>query len=264
MSTRLTVSRAGHAYALDGSRIPSVTTITGKLDKPALKWWAAKEAATWAATHRDAVDVLGEDEWIKQATAAHNRTRKLKADHGTDVHAYTRAVTRGEAVDVPDDLADEVRQAVKFMDAWGVQEIAAERPCFNTAWRYGGTFDLLARMADGNTWLLDWKTGTGPYPEWSLQGVGYASCDTYQDDDGNDQPMPTVDRVGFVMLSPAGWDLVPVIAWDKPTERDRLFGIFTRLIGVNAFVEWSTPNSNGHAAWAVLGEPMPSPTVVAS
>lgn len=262
MTSRITVSRQGHAYALDGSRIPSVTTITGRLDKPALMWWAAREAAQWAATHVDLLPAVGESEWVESATKAHKRTRKIKADHGTDVHAGARAVTRGEPVEIPDELADEVKQAVAFLDAWGVQEIAAERPCYNDTWRYGGRFDLLATMADGNTWLLDWKTGKGPYPEWALQAAGYASCDYYQDDDGNDMRMPRIDRLGFVLLSPSGWDLVPVVAWDQARDRERLVEVFNRLIGVNAFVEWSTPNAQGQAAWPVLGEPMPTPSGV--
>lgn len=256
MTSRIGTSRAGHAYALDGERIPSVTTIIGNATpKRALIGWAAREAATWAATHRELVDAIGEQEWIDQAANAHTRARNKAATRGTDIHRWAQAALAGEPVDVPDEHADVVRQAVDFMDTWQVREIAAERPCVNTEWQYGGTFDLLAEMADGALWLLDWKTGKGPFTEQALQLAAYASCDIYKHADGNDVAMPNPDRLGFVMLSADGWDLVPVIG-----ATERLFSVFSRMIGVSNFVQWSTPNREGVARWPVLGEPLPSPS----
>lgn len=254
MSSRLTISRAGHSYAIDGQRVPSVTTIIGNATaKPALKWWAAREAAAWAATHRDLFDVLGEREWVDQAARAHDRTSRDKMARGTVVHGDARRLVAGEPVDVPDDRRAITEQAAKWLDAWDAHEIAAERPCFNVEHRYGGTFDVIARLRDGATWLLDWKTGSGPYTEQALQLAAYAACEAYQAESGDDVPMPHVDRMGFVMLSDSGADLVPVVA-----DPARLFAVFSRMVGVSNFVEWSTPNKAGHAAWPVLGEPMPA------
>ena len=255
MSSRITVSRAGHALALNGDRIPTVTTIIGNsTPKRALLPWAARQAAEWAATHVDLIPAIGEADWIEQASKAHQRVSNAKATKGTDVHADALGLLKGEALDIPDERLAVTRQAVEFMDAWSVDDIAAERPCANTEWQYGGTFDLIARLADGNVWLLDWKTGKGPYTEQALQLAAYAACDIYQDDAGNDQPMPAVDRLGFVMLSETAWDLVPVVA-----DRDRLFSVFSRMIGVSNFVQWTTPNRDGVARWPVLGEPLPAP-----
>lgn len=260
MSTRVTKRRAGsgHGYAIDGTRVPSVTTILRNvIEKPALKQWAAKEAAAWAATHVDLLPAIGEADWIGQAANAHRRTSGRKADHGTDVHEVVRALAGfGEAVDVPDDLRPKVEQAAKFLDAWGVREIAAERPCYHPTWQYAGTFDLLATLDadDGATWLLDWKTGSGPWTEQTLQLAGYAACEFYQDTDGNDVPMPPIDRMGFVMLSDTEWELVPVIG-----DREALFESFKFARNLNEFVERTTLNSKGVAAWPVLGEPLPFP-----
>lgn len=258
--SRLTKRRAGsgHGYAIDGTRVPSVTTILRNvLDKPALRRWAAKEAAAWAATHADLLAAIGEREFIEQAASAPNRTSGRKADHGTDVHNVLLAVTAfGEATDVPDDLRDKVTMGARFLDAWGVEPIAAERPCYNATWRYAGTFDLLARLNDGSTWLLDWKTGSGPWVEQALQLVGYAECEHYQDTDGNDVPMPPVDRLGFVMLTDNEWELVPVIG-----DRAELWRYFQHARNLNEFVERSTPNSKGNASMPVLGEPLPLPAL---
>jgi hypothetical protein len=252
MTSRITISRAGHALGLDGDRIPTVTTIIGNsTPKPALLWWSARKAAEWAATHRDLLDAIGEDEWIDQAAGAHNRERNKAALRGTDVHRYAEGLLSGEPIEIPDEHLAITRQAVDFMDAWRVQPIASERPCVNLEHRYGGTFDLIAKLADDKTWLLDWKTGKGPFAEQTLQLAAYAGCDIYRDADGNDQPMPEIDRLGFVMLSDDGWDLVPVVG-----DTLRLFNVFTRMIGVSTFVQWTTPNRDGVARWPVLGEPV--------
>lgn len=261
MSTRITKRRAGsgHGYAIDGERVPSVTTILRNcIDKPALKMWAAKESAAWAATHADLLPAIGEAEFIDQAARAHMRTSGRKADHGTEVHEVVRTLTTsGEATDVPDDLRAKVEQAAKFLDAWGVREIAAERPCYNATWRYAGTFDVLAKLDadDGRTWLLDWKTGSGPWTEQVLQLAGYAACEMYQDESGNDVAMPPIDRMGFVMLTDNEWELVPVISGVGP-----LFDSFKHARNLNVFVEDTTPNSKGVARWPVLGEPLPLPS----
>jgi len=252
MTSRLTTSRAGHAYAIDGERVPSVTTIIGNATpKRALLGWAAREAAHWAATHTDLIDAIGEDEWIDQAARAHTRKASKAATRGIDVHADAQGLLEGKALDIPDERLAITRQAVDFMDTWHVEAIAAERPCANTEHNYAGTFDLIARLGDGKTWLLDWKTGKGPYTEQTLQLAAYAACDIYRDADGNDAPMPEIDRLGFVMLSDDGWDLVPVIG-----DTLRLFNVFTRMIGVSTFVQWTTPNRDGIARWPVLGEPL--------
>lgn len=259
MTSRLTTSRAGHSYALDGDRIPSVTTIIGNATpKPALIYWAAREAANWAATHVDLLPAIGEDDWIGQASKAHERARNKAAVRGTDVHRDAQQLVRGEPVDVPDERRDITAQAVDFMDAWGVHEIAAERPAYNIQWKYGGTFDLIARLNDGQVWMLDWKTGKGPWTEQTLQLAAYAKCDAYRDEHGNDVPMPAIDRMGFVMLSDGGWDFVPVVG-----NADSLFSAFTHMRRVSDFVEWTTPNRSGVAKWPVLGEPLPRPEAAA-
>lgn len=263
MSTRITKRRAGsgHGYAIDGERVPSVTTILRNcIEKPALKRWAAKEAGAWAATHVDLLPAIGEADWIDQAANAHMRVSGRKADHGTDVHETLQAVAAfGEATDVPDDLRAKVEQGARFMDAWQVETVAAERPCYNALWRYAGTFDLLATLASGpggerELWLLDWKTGSGPWTEQVLQLVGYAFCECFQGTDGNDVEMPDVARLGFVMLTDTEWELVPVIG-----SRPELIAHFQHARALNEFVERTTPNRKGVAAWPVLGEPLPLP-----
>ena len=76
-----------------------------------------------------------------------------------------------------------------------------------------GTLDLVADLADGQRWLLDWKTtASGIWPESALQLAAYRNADFYIDDNGDEQPMPPVDQAGCVWLSADGYDLIPVDA----------------------------------------------------
>lgn len=74
-----------------------------------------------------------------------------------------------------------------------------------------GTLDLVAELADGSLWLLDWKTGaSGIFPESALQLAAYQRAEHYIGPDGEEKPMPQVDRCGCVWLRADGYDLVPV------------------------------------------------------
>jgi hypothetical protein len=257
MTSRISKARSGsgHAYAIDGQRVPSVTTVIDNATaKRALIGAAAKETALWAAANVDMLPVIGEADWIEKATKARFEVWGKKAAKGTDVHRYAEQLVTTGTTDAPPELVPVVESAAAFMDAWQLDEIAAERPCANLPYRYAGTFDVLGRLADGQTWLLDWKTGKGPYSDQVLQLVGYAACNVYQDTNGDDRPMPPIDALGFVMLKDDGWELVPVA-----DSVDNLFPVFSRMIGVARYAQETTPNRAGIAKWTVLGEPLGAP-----
>ena len=59
MTSRLTYDERWHRYALDGRRVPNVTTTIGKAsEKPGLAYAAAREAALWALHHFGEVDAM--------------------------------------------------------------------------------------------------------------------------------------------------------------------------------------------------------------
>ena len=219
MATALAYRDSDHSYRLNGEPVPSVTTCTGVLRKPALIWWAAKEAATWAADNPDQLGALGRDLYVETATRAHVRTRDSASRIGSNLHGHAeKLASTGEAPDVPADDLAMVVQAVDFLDSLAVDPIASERAVYHDTFQYAGRFDLVAAIK-GEVWLLDFKTGkSGVWPEMALQQAAYRFATHMQgpSPDSDDLPMPPIAHVGIVWVRPDGWQLVPVRA-DRDT-----------------------------------------------
>jgi hypothetical protein len=203
----------GHVYDVDGVRVPGVTTITDSLAKPALVGWAAKTVAGVAIDRWDELVPLKPSERFELLRTAAWEDRNTMAVRGQDVHAALHALQTDPAGVV------EREELVPFLDAydrfdgeWKPREILVEAVVGSRAFRYCGTCDLVADLADGARWLLDWKTGgSGIYPEVALQLAGYRYAEVALDADGNETPMPAVDRCGALWLRDDGsYDLYPV------------------------------------------------------
>lgn len=202
-----------HRYKLDGQWVPGVTTLIGKgLPKPAIPYWAARTVAEWVADNPDltedlkrlggrgpTVAFLKELPWQKRDTAA---------IRGTDVHALAEKLVHGEEVEVPEHLAGHVQGYVDWLDQAQPEPLHTERPVASRQWLYAGTFDLIARM-NGETWLLDVKTSSGVYGETALQLAAYAHADFLLDPDGQEQPIPPIDRLGVLHVTEYGTTLYP-------------------------------------------------------
>lgn len=206
-------TRWGHGYKLDGKPVRGVTTLLNKgLPKPALPPWAARTVAEWVADNPDDLDVLrrnGRGPLVDFLKAVPWQARDEAAVRGTEVHALGERLVHGDEVEVPEHLAGHVDGYVKWLDAWQPEPIWTERPVASRRWLYAGTFDLIAKMV-GQTWLLDIKTSRGVYGDTSLQLAAYANAEFLLDDDGNEQPLPPIDRLGVIHVTATGTELYPV------------------------------------------------------
>jgi hypothetical protein len=263
MSSRLVFSAGRHTYALDGVRVPGVTTVIGKAtDKPALVYASAKEAAIWAAANVEALDILGPDQWIRQAAGAPRAVWNGKANRGTLLHDAARQLVNGdpltpvgpEGTRWPDDVIRSAEQLARFMDEWDAQPVVAERPVFHDQHGWAGTLDLVADLRDGQRWLLDYKTGeTGIYPKDALQLAAYRHATHVQvltEDGLADIPMPKVDRAACIWVRPEGYELRPV------RSDDLAYSIFLAMLPVARWQDWPREES--------VGEPVPVPAGAAS
>lgn len=238
--SRLVFTDQGHRYSLDGERVQSVTTITGKaLAAPGLVAAAARESAAWAAAHLDDVAVLGVESWTREAATAHRRAWDKARDDGVALHDLAERLLYGEPLPAegpdgtpyPDDLLRSAEQAARFMDAWHVDPVAHEALVFHELHRWAGRLDLLADLRDGDRWLLDWKTGrTGVWPETSLQLAAYAHATHVQMGSG-DVAMTHVDHAAAVWVRPDTWELVPV------RHDDQVYEVFRHC---QAVAEWAS------------------------
>jgi len=220
MSSRIVFNEGRHTYALDGSYVPGVTTVLNKaIGKPALINWSARLAAQWAATNREALDLLGEEEWIKTCTAASNRARDKAMRDGTLLHLLAESLVYGDplpdedpqGLPWPDEIYRSAEQLARFYDAWQVIPVRHEAVVYHEIHRWAGKLDLIADLGAGQErWLLDYKTGaTGIWPETALQLNAYAAA-THISNGEKDEPMLQVERLGAVWLRPDSWQLHPL------------------------------------------------------
>ncbi len=154
-------SKAHGPYKLkDGKRVPSVTTITGVLDKPALVRWANQLGLKGidSSTYVDALAAVG--------TLAHDMIL-------ADLSGGSVSAASSQADPATRDLAE--NSYLSFC-AWrkqhDIRPIALEKSLVSERFRYGGRADMVAEV-DGVLELVDFKTGKGIYPEMFYQLAGY-------------------------------------------------------------------------------------------
>ena len=216
---RLKFNENLHRYWLDGRPIPGVTTMLGKgVPDPALPRWAAKSAAEYVADNLEVLNALPDRESIIATVKQSPWTfRDRAAVRGTDVHAIAERLIHGEEVDVPEHLADYVNGYVAWLDVWQPTPILTERPLANAHWWYAGKPDAFITLPSGERLLVDFKTSSGVYGETALQLAAYRGAEFYVDTDGAEQPIPEVDGLAVIHVTPYGTELYrigdPEAAW---------------------------------------------------
>lgn len=220
--SRLTYSDSGHRYYLDGAAVPSVTQILGKaLAKPALVNAAAREAALYAVRNTEALALMDEDVWVQAVSAAPRKVWGRRAKDGQVLHRLAESMVNGDPMPadvfgepVPAEVRDMATQLAHFFDAWDVAPVLVEAMVFHEDHFYAGRLDLVADLADGTRWLLDYKTGSsGIWPETSMQQTAYRYASHYVAPETDaDQAMDAlgIDHCGAVWVRPDTWELVPV------------------------------------------------------
>lgn len=191
----------------------SVTTIIGALDKPALMYWSAEQAAAAACSIAKSlpsrIDEDGLDEtvkWLRDARFRRPKDRLSDTAMGTVVHALaeTWALTGG----MPDraqveqevrnegggrmpaagvkgeaDIAERIMgQFGRFLDDFQPDYLATEVTVYSPTYGYAGTCDGFFAL-DGTPLIFDYKSSRtsfdaqgrpkGVYPEIGLQLAAY-------------------------------------------------------------------------------------------
>jgi hypothetical protein len=210
----VTRSGSGHSYAVDGRRVPGVTTILDNgFPKPGLIQWSADATARYALQHLDDVDRSDPfkvyDKWRK-ARFGESDEAKVR---GTEIHELAARIVAGEHVEVLPHVHGFVDSAIRFLDVEGVNPVRTEQVVASARHGYGGRFDMLADTNRGRA-LLDWKTGNSPpYHEAALQLAAYRYAEWWLEADGTttgvDDPC---DWCGVVWLRPERFEVFPIVA----------------------------------------------------
>jgi hypothetical protein len=183
----------GRTYRIDGvGDMPSVTTVLGILDKPALIGWAKKvsleKVREELADHiidPEALEAFDEEQRLTAQfvdeilTAAGKRPDQIKdaaADLGTRAHEAIQDILDGK--DRSED--PEIGVILDGFDAWrdraGIVVDVSEQTVFSREHWYAGTLDAVGWLKVGSRWraiVIDWKTSLGIYPESACQVVAY-------------------------------------------------------------------------------------------
>jgi hypothetical protein len=177
--TEVTFYPASHQRRVDGKQIPSVSSISGMIDKSnALLVWSERLARKYLAMF------LGEtltENIIETAVMQYKTIKDEAGESGTDVHKlcelFILAVKNGTEKPVIDETISQpvingYNAFLKWYNENDVQFIESERDVYSKEHNYVGTFDVLMKV-NGIITLGDFKTGSNIYPEYFIQLSGY-------------------------------------------------------------------------------------------
>lgn len=177
-TVRLDFDPVKHRYKINGEYANGVTTVLSVIAKPQLIWWAAGEAANHFKANLvpgQALDELQIQSLCEEARKAHNKKRDKAADAGTYVHNWIEDFVNGEnpAMPINADLKRVINDFLEWWEKSDIEVISSEQVFCSPTRMLAGTADLVCKV-DGKLTIMDWKTGSGIYPEMFMQMAAYA------------------------------------------------------------------------------------------
>jgi hypothetical protein len=162
---------------------PSITTVLGVINKPALVQWAVNCAIDYLRNCLCEGEFSTEDidRFLDEAKYAHRFVKQQAADIGSEAHNWLEAYWRAKLFDIqgPDELPENqqvrncVEAALKWIDSHKITPLLIERALYSRKHEVAGRMDKLA-FVDGRLSVVDWKSSTGLWPEYVLQTSAYA------------------------------------------------------------------------------------------
>jgi hypothetical protein len=224
-----------YAHPSDRRMVPSITNIIDTLSKPALKFWAAREAANYAADNREKLAGLKRDEaFTLVRNAPFARTDDSPSAIGDIVHGWIERHVKGDSPSHDEIYAshhtarDMYLHFVKFRDTYSPEFTDAEFTVWSDKHGYAGTADISMRI-NGVHVLADTKTGQNVYPETAMQLAALARADVVLTVDGAEHPVPPYERFAILHLRPRSATLVPV---------DNIDAAFETFLALKKAFDW--------------------------
>lgn len=209
----------------EGKAFPSVTTVIGSLDKPALLPWAAGEVANASLERLAALHAAPEherqamlDAWLEpdpatgkpafhaDVLAAWRAARDTAASRGTETHALAEAIAHGLKPHVPEPLRGYVRGFLSFLRRFPDMRFAyTEATVLNRADGTMGTADAIVTIGE-RSFVLDYKTNkdASVYATTGMQLAAAANGDAIVYPDGRQEALPRISGGIGVGLAPDG------------------------------------------------------------
>ena len=210
-----------YAHPARGRQVPSITNIKNVKGIDGLKWWAAREAATYAADNMEKLSHLGREEIItlvKGAPFAKGGSQDNSQAIGNQVHGWIDDYIKGnsappdsqpaELASAPRTAQNMWRQFMAFVDRYHPRWVDSEFTVWSEQYGYAGTADWSAEIG-GALVLGDSKTGKSVYPDMRYQLSALAHADFILETDGTERPLPKFDRYAILHIRPQSATLVP-------------------------------------------------------
>lgn len=241
---------ANHRYTkeTEGKKesVPSVSSILGLLDKPAILYWSIKKTVGYIGEHLPELRAAGltEDgalEILKKAKEFANEQAKEQAYIGTQVHKLLHQYLLGEKVyenDLDEKVLNAYTGAIEWLKDVNFQPLGVEQSVYHPILEYAGTLDTYGTARD-KTILLDWKTTDiwkekngkvyyteQPYTEMKVQPVAYAEALA------NMKEGLKIDEVWVIRLDKNTGKAEPYLI--EGSERSACWNVFLGLLDVKA------------------------------
>jgi hypothetical protein len=191
----------------DGIIVPSVTTIIGLLNKPALVPWANKLGL-------EGIDVKKYvDKLADVGTLAHQMILDYFKNVKMDFSEYSP--------EVKDKAENSFLSFLEWVRSKKIIPTFIEKSGISEGWGFGGTFDFYG-VIDNVFTLIDFKTGSGIYPEMSIQLAAYKMLIEHNDENGVEQAM-------ILRIPRTEDEKFEIKVW---TNLDKQWEIFKRLLEI--------------------------------
>ena len=167
-----------HVYSVDGTKIVSVTGVTGIVDKSGpLMWWGITQCLDFIKAGLpdfEAMDEVQQEQFFHDAHRAHLRTSRTAASIGTLTHQWIHDDMAGVKQDMPTNpkMLSSVNSFLDWTKDHELLPYSTEFKCYSKEHGYAGTCDYDGYVNDERC-IVDWKTGTKVYPEHRLQTAAY-------------------------------------------------------------------------------------------
>lgn len=180
---------------------PSISTLLGVIGSGALMGWMAKNGTAKLNVFADVVkENVGNDSFALLAKGAEGRWKLTEdtafwksgketgsdaADIGTVCHAWIEAHLQGRWIELaalPEKGRNAVDEYLKWEKEHQLETVKTEQTFYNCKLNYAGTADWVGKL-DGELSVGDWKTSTGIFFNYVVQGWGYALADETQNAD---------------------------------------------------------------------------------
>ena len=162
----LSYTPGNHRYMWNNEKVDlSVSAVCNSFATPfgAASGWAVKvirEELLRSNFLDEPLDRADWADWAKTLRNAPRRVSKLAADVGTAVHQFIEDKSGGflqPGLSIDPEIARCQRGVAAWYDQNVDQVLSSERRLYSLKWKIAGTVDLVAKMKNGRTAVIDWK-----------------------------------------------------------------------------------------------------------